>query len=334
MSRLLLALLAALFVSACAPAAPPAVPPAPAPPAAEAPDVRDNPFDVAALLEDLRTLSSPAMEGRRMGTPGHARAQAYLRQRFAEVGLEPLGDSLGVPFRYVPRGGTAEEDGTNFVGIVRGTESGGPYLLVLAHYDHLGIRNGQIYHGADDNASGTAALITLAGHLRRNPPRHSVIIAALDAEEVGLQGARFMAANPPVPLDEVALVINMDMIGRSETGELYAAGTYHYPFLRPHVEAVAAEAPIRLLMGHDSPDLPPGDDWTMSSDHGPFHQRGVPFIYFGVEDHEGYHQPSDTYENITPFFYIGAVETVIAFVERADRHLAAIHAARRAQTRP
>lgn len=328
MPRLLLTLLAALFVTACAPTAPPPVAPDATPVAADAP------FDAAVLLEDMRVLASPQMEGRRMGTPGHARAQAYLRQRFAEVGLAPFGDSLGVPFRYVPRGGTEEEDGTNFVGIVRGTEGGNRYILVLAHYDHLGIRNGEIYHGADDNASGTAALITLADHLRRNPPRHSVIIAALDAEEVGLQGARFMAANPPVPLSDIALVVNMDMVSRSEAGELYAVGTYHYPFLRPHVEAVAATAPIRLLMGHDSPDLPPGDDWTMSSDHGPFHQQGVPFIYFGVEDHEGYHRPSDTFENITPEFYVGAVQTVIAFIERADRHLADIHAARRAMTRP
>lgn len=314
-------LLAALLVAACAPS----------PEDSQAPPVEtrsSDRLDTEQLLDDMRTLAAPEMEGRRMGSPGHARAQAFLRQRFAEVGLAPFGDSLGVPFRYVPRGGTEEEDGTNFVGLIPGTEADAPYIFLIAHYDHLGIRDGEIYHGADDNASGTAALIAIADYLRRNPPRHPVVIAALDAEEVGLQGARWMAENPPVSLDSVALVVNMDMISRSEVGELYAVGTYHYPFLLPHIEAVAEDAPVTLLTGHDSPDLPPGDDWTMASDHGPFHERGVPFIYFGVEDHPGYHHPSDTFENITPDFYVRAVETVLAFLRRADAELPAIHAAR------
>jgi hypothetical protein len=323
-STRLLPLILVLLLAACAPTAPP--PDAPHAEPIQAPT--SERFDAAQLLDDMRTLAAPEMEGRRMGSPGHARAQAFLRQRFAEVGLAPFGDSLGVPFRYVPRGGTEEEDGTNFVGLIPGTEADAPYLFLLAHYDHLGIRDGEIYHGADDNASGTAALIAIADYLRRNPPRHPVVIAALDAEEVGLQGARWMAENPPVSLDSVALVVNMDMISRSEVGELYAVGTYHYPFLLPLVEAVAADAPVTLLTGHDSPDLPPGDDWTMASDHGPFHERGVPFIYFGVEDHPGYHHPSDTFENITPDFYVRAVETVTAFLRTADANLPVIRAAR------
>jgi Zn-dependent M28 family amino/carboxypeptidase len=124
--------------------------------------------------------------------------------------------------------------------------------------------------------------------------------------------------------------VNMDMVSRSEAGELYAAGTYHYPFLFPLVERVAERAPVTLLTGHDRPDLPPGDDWTLSSDHGAFHEVGIPFIYFGVEDHPGYHNPTDTFENITPEFYVRAVTTVLDFVREADAELAEIHAARMA----
>jgi hypothetical protein len=85
------------------------------------------------------------------------------------------------------------------------------------------------------------------------------------------------------------------------------------------IESVAERAPVRLLTGHDRPDLPPGDDWTMASDHGAFHEVGIPFLYFGVEDHPGYHHPSDTFENITPEFYGNAVETILDFLMGADR---------------
>jgi len=321
---LLRALPLLLLLAACNVATPPADLGAPADPAAPS-------IDGEQLLTDLRTLSSAEMEGRRMGSAGHARAQAYIRQRFTEAGLEPLGaGGFDLPFRFVPRGDSVEQDGVNFAGVVRGTAESARYIVVTAHYDHLGIRDGQIYYGADDNASGTAALFALATHFREAPPRHSVVFVALDAEEVGLRGARAFVADPPLPLDAVALNVNMDMVSRSEAGELYAAGTYHYPFLTPLVERVRQRAPVTLLLGHDRPDLPPGDDWTMSSDHGAFHEAGIPFIYFGVEDHPGYHNPGDTFDAITPAFYVRAVETVLDFVREADRELEAIHAARAA----
>ena len=92
--------------------------------------------------------------------------------------------------------------------------------------------------------------------------------------------------------------VNLDMVGRNEAGELYVAGTYHYPQLLPMVTEVQAVAPLKLLVGHDRPDLPPGDDWNGSSDHGPFHNAGIPFLYFGVEDHPDYHRATDDWDKI------------------------------------
>jgi hypothetical protein len=99
-------------------------------------------------------------------------------------------------------------------------------------------------------------------------------------------------------------------------------GTFHRPGLAPLVEEVASGAPVTLLMGHDRPDLPQGQDWTNASDHGPFHQAGVPFLYFGVEDHADYHQPTDEIAGIQPEFHAAAVETVLRVLEAADRVLA------------
>jgi hypothetical protein len=298
----------------------------PVPPAADT-DVEPT-IDSERLIEDIRTLSSVEMEGRRMGSPGHARAVAFIRERMAEAGTQPLGEDYVLPFRFVARGDTIETDGYNVVGLIPGTLEAERYVVVTAHYDHLGIRDGVVYHGADDNASGTAALFAMARYFADNPPRHSIILAALDAEEVGLRGARSFVANPPVPRATIVLNINMDMISRSDERELYAAGAFHYPFLAEYILRTASRAPVTLLMGHDDPSLGPREDWTMLSDHGAFHEAGIPFVYFGVEDHEDYHRPTDTFENIDPEFFIGAVRTVIEFIREVDPNLHDIEKAR------
>ena len=186
------------------------------------------------------------------------------------------------------------------VGSVRGTASPDQYIVVTAHYDHVGIGRpvdgDSIYNGADDNASGTAALVALAKWFVANPPRHTIVFAAVDGEERGMGGSRHFVNAPTVPLEQILLNINMDMIGRNVKNELYAAGPGKYPQLRPTVEAVIRCAPLTLLIGHDTPAAGPGNDWTAQSDQASFHAKGIPFIYFGEEDHPDYHKPSDHVE--------------------------------------
>ncbi|MCA1616632.1 MAG: alpha/beta fold hydrolase [Acidobacteria bacterium] len=274
-----LALSAALAVAAVVSAAQPANSDAAAATAARA-----SAIDAAELLADVRALSSDAMEGRGFGTPGGARARAYVAGRFKAAGIKPFGASYLQPFKFTPPRETAEREGANVVGYVRGSSRPERFLVVTAHYDHLGIRGGQIYNGADDNASGVAGLLAVARHFARRQPRHSIIFAAFDAEEQGGGGSKKFVAAPPVDLKSVVLNVNLDMIGRSDRGELYAAGARHYPFLKPYVERVAAKSRVRLLQGHDDPALG-RNDWTFQSDHGAFHRAGIPFVYFGVEEH-------------------------------------------------
>jgi Zn-dependent M28 family amino/carboxypeptidase len=234
----------------------------------------------------------------------------------AARGLAPVGPEFEHPFPFSANG--SEIEGVNLLGMVVGTERPEDFLVITAHYDHLGIRDGEVFNGADDNASGTSALLALASHFASARPRHSVLFAALDAEEMGLRGSREFIADPPVPLGAILLNVNMDMVSRSQAGELYVAGTFHYPFLAPLVSRIQSEAKVTLLVGHDTPNLPSGDDWTFASDHGPFHQAGIPFVYFGVEDHPGYHAPTDDIGEITPEFFVEATQTVLAFVRLAD----------------
>src|SRR5690606_29568696 len=142
-------------------------------------------IDSATLIRDIGVLAHDSMEGRGAGTPGSARARAFLEGEFARRGLEPVNGSYLHPFTFIRRGDSAETEGVNVIGMVRGTTSPDRYIVISAHYDHLGVRDGELYNGADDNASGTAALLALASHFAEHPPRHSLIFA--DADRLGVR---------------------------------------------------------------------------------------------------------------------------------------------------
>lgn len=272
------------------------------------------------LLQDIEYLASDELEGRRTGTEGNRMAQQHIEERFETLRLMSFGDTYRHGFDFTnPRSEQEFTDAVNLIGYVEGSENPDRFIVITAHYDHLGEQDGEIYNGADDNASGTAGLMALARYFSDNQPENSILFVAFDAEEQGLSGARHFVDDSVVPLDQIALNINMDMISTNFKNELYAVGTYHYPFLKPMIEESTADAKINVLFGYDSDEW--DQDWTMSSDHGPFHQQGVPFVYFGVEDHEHYHAPSDTFESINPEFYVQAVETIIGVAEDLDGQL-------------
>ncbi len=271
-------------------------------------------FDAAQLLRDIQTLSGDDMEGRSADRPTMQKARDYVEKRLRESGLSPTRQE----FEIKQRGTTEVLKGLNVVGQIKGKKAPDKYIIITAHYDHDGIRGGEIYNGADDNASGTAALFAIASYFKKNQPDHSLIFVAFDAEERGLLGARHFVSNLPVKKESILLNTNMDMISRSDKGELYAVGTCHYPQLKPALEAAAKKSTIKLLTGHDDPKLG-RDDWTSQSDHAAFHREKIPFIYFGVEDHKDYHRPTDDFANIQPEFYVKAVETIIAAVIGFDK---------------
>jgi Zn-dependent M28 family amino/carboxypeptidase len=263
-------------------------------------------------MATVRDLAADSMEGRRAATPGGARARRYLLGRLQALGVAPLQASYTQTFPL------PTDSGTNLLGVIPGTRAGALYIVLSAHYDHVGIRNGVIYNGADDNASGVAAVLAIAGSLRRSPLEHPVIIALFDAEEGGLRGARAFVTGGPVPRERIALNINLDMVGHSEAGVLWAAGASHTPGFRPVLDSLVTVAPVTLKLGHDRAGVPGEQDWSGSSDHGAFGSAGIPFLYFGVEDHQDYHKPSDDPETLTPKFFGGAVSVVEAVLRRLD----------------
>lgn len=276
--------------------------------------------DENKLLNDIEYLSSDALEGRKPLSEGSLLAREYIKNRFRDLKLTSQFSEFTQFFDFEStREGEIYKNAANMIGFVPGEESE-KIIVVMAHYDHIGKKGSLIYNGADDNASGTASLLALAEYFSVNRPRHSMMFVALDAEEMGLQGAKALIADFPFPLDQVLLTINMDMISRDTDNDLYAVGTYHYPALKPILEAASKGKSINLKLGHDTPGTGAAD-WTFSSDHAVFHQEKIPFIYFGVEDHEDYHKPTDTFENIDQTFYINAVEMILEVLISLDQKL-------------
>lgn len=262
-------------------------------------------FNTTTLLNHVKELSSDSYEGRETGTAGAAKAKNYIINEFKKLGVKPLGENFGQVFQF------KEIQGENILGCIKGSATPNEYIVISAHYDHEGIKNGKIYNGADDDASGISALFAFAEYFQKYPPKHSVILAAFDAEEKGLVGSFYFVENSIIPKTQLKLNINMDMISRSDKKELFVVGPQHYPKYKSMVENVETAGELSLKIGHK--------EWTHASDHAGFHQAKIPFIYFGVEDHEDYHKPTDDFENIHQTFYTNAVQTIISFFKVVDK---------------
>lgn len=266
-------------------------------------------IDSAQLIADVAALADDSMQGRQVGTPGGARARAYVQRRFAAIGLDTLASGALERFSIKgTRGGAA-----NVIGLVPGRRAGGRVILVTAHYDHLGVQGGEVFNGADDNASGVAAMLAIAASVRGNPAPHTVVFVAFDAEEEGLLGAAQFVRDRILPTDSILIDINLDMVSRSEKRELFAVGPARHPSLLPDLASTACRAQVALMLGHDK-GWPDAEDWTSQSDQGAFAAAGVPFVYFGVEDHADYHRPTDDLERIDPGFFADATRAIAAFV--------------------
>ena len=294
-------------------------------------------FNEQTLLDNLKEISSDAYEGRGFPKPGNYKAQQFIAGKFQELGLEIYeGDGYIQKFEHTFSGRwrqrlfpikDAAKDlsnvpdttvvGGNVIGMIKGTSD--KSIVITGHLDHLGIRNGKIYNGADDDASGTAALISIAEYFKQTQPKHTLIFAAVDAEEIGSHGAEYFAANFESIKEKVALNVNMDMIAHNDSLRLFASGTFHYSQLKSQLENI--KSPITLLFGHDDKSNKEQDDWTFASDHRIFHKRQIPFVYFGVEDHKDYHKDTDIFENINQEFYVEAVKLIIQAIENYDANL-------------
>ena len=178
--------------------------------------------DADALLADIKELSSDAYEGRGFTTQGNHKAQQYIAKRFKEIGLALYLTSgyiqeFEAPSQFGPLKTESDRKdgkltGGNVVAKIEGQTN--KSIIITGHHDHLGIRDGKIYNGADDDASGAAALIAIAAYFKSKNPKHTLIFASVDAEEAGMHGSEYFVVNHPDAEKNIVLNINMDMIAQ------------------------------------------------------------------------------------------------------------------------
>lgn len=283
--------------------------------------------DQNQLMEDVRILASTDFGGRATGTEGSQKAGAYLRKRFEAVGIRAFPSGYEQAFTFRRRFWRTTETGINLMGYMPGTTSPNSYLVISAHYDHLGRLKGKLYPGADDNASGVATMLAIAAWFKAHRPTHSILFVAFDAEELGMEGAYHFVGALPVRKDQVVMNLNLDMVSRSDKNEIYVGGTRQRSYLKPLVQQAAARSSISLKYGHDAL-FAHGDDWTDSSDHAAFHEAGIPILYFGVEDHPDYHHPGDTFEHIPQAFFAKAASLIVDTAAVLEQNLDDVKAKR------
>jgi hypothetical protein len=283
--------------------------------------------DAARILRDVAWLADDRLEGRGTGTAGNDSAAAWLARRHAALGLRPLGDGGGYLQRFVARTAqmahAGQPDGVatqNVVALVPGRDPAlrGEYVVIGAHFDHLGRSpasamdpeaHDAVRNGADDNASGTAAVLELARLFAARPARRSIVVAHFSGEELGLLGSQWLVDHPPVPLDSAAAMVNFDMVGRLRNDKLIVYGV-----------ATARELPALLDSANVAPRLAISavGDGMGPSDQSSFYARGIPALHFFTDLHDDYHRASDDVEKIDA----AGEARVVAVAERLVRAIA------------
>jgi Peptidase family M28/PDZ domain/PA domain len=194
------------------------------------------------------------------------------------------------------------------------------YLILGAHYDHLGLGEqfslapslaGTVHPGADDNASGTAGVIELARHFSALPkPKRGILFMTFAGEELGLLGSGFYANHPELPLGKAVAMINMDMIGRVREGKLYVGGAGTGTTLRKELDSITPHFPLRVDYSDTS--------GYGSSDHTSFTAKQVPVLFFFSGLHGDYHKPSDTWDKIDAPAAVQVLQLVAEVADHLD----------------
>jgi hypothetical protein len=263
--------------------------------------------DAAGIRRDIEYLASDRLEGRLTGTPGNDSAAAYLARRYRSLGLIEVVPGYLQPFDALSAqdahmGRTEPRRTQNVVALLRGRDPAlrDEYIVIGAHFDHLGRSTmsaldpeakDAIRNGADDNASGTAAVLDLARILSADPPRRSVIFANFSGEELGVLGSSWFVGHSPVPIGNIVAMLNFDMVGRLRNDNLIVYGTSTATELKGIVDSTnAAGAPTFHITGS-------GDGYG-PSDHSSFYAKDVPVLHFFTDLHDDYHRATDDADKI------------------------------------
>jgi Zn-dependent M28 family amino/carboxypeptidase len=268
--------------------------------------------------EDLKThltiVASDKMEGRETGSKGQKLAGKYLIETYKNNGISfPTGATdfyQKVPAEFMNKDHSEKlEESENIWAFIEGSEKPDEILVVSAHYDHVGMKNGQIYNGADDDGSGTVALLEIAQAFQQAKkegfgPKRSILFLHVTGEEHGLHGSRYYTENPLFPLAKTITDINIDMIGRRDehhknsNNYIYLIGS---DYLSTDLYKICEEAnkeSVKIKLDYKFNDRNDPNRFYYRSDHYNFAKHNIPSVFLFNGVHDDYHQATDEVEKI------------------------------------
>ena len=270
-----------------------------------------NTITVEELKEQLYFYASDEREGRYTGEPGQKKAVEYLREQYKKMGV-PGGLNDGAYFQTVPASyfRKIKNDSENVLAYIEGSEKPEAVLVISAHLDHVGMEGGEVFNGADDDGSGTIALLEIAEAFKQakndgKGPKRSLLFLHVTGEEIGLYGSRYYSENPIYPLENTIANLNIDMIGRIDPQQkddpnyVYLIGSDMLSQdLHDMSEAAKAkyDMDIRLDYKYNGKNDP--NRFYYRSDHYNFAKNNVPVIFYFNGVHEDYHKATDTPDKI------------------------------------
>tara|TARA_B100000886_G_scaffold252590_1_gene178463 strand:+ start:377 stop:1402 length:1026 start_codon:yes stop_codon:yes gene_type:complete len=276
------------------------------------------------LSDLIFEFSSDKFEGRNTGEPGQKLAVEFIRNFYLENNIDKADNTndyfqkflVDFESRQVSNPNNMSDNNIDWVktenvaAIIEGSTYPDEYIVLTAHLDHVGTRNGEIYNGADDDGSGSMALLEIAeafklAELDGNRPKRSIIILHVSAEEKGLLGSKYYSENPLYPLDDTITNLNLDMIGRTDPTRdsdndnyIYLIGTDRLSKMLHETSEKVNDRTVNLELDYRFNAWDDPNRFYERSDHWHFAKNNIPVIFYFSGTHEDYHRPTDTAEKI------------------------------------
>ena len=273
-----------------------------------------NSITEISMKTNLTIVASDEMEGRETGSIGQKKAGNYLIEQYQKAGVPfPKGATSyyqAVPAAYLnAKRNENLGDSENIWAFIEGSEKPEEIVVISAHYDHIGVENGEIYNGADDDGSGTVALLEIAKAFQKaknegHGPKRSILILHVTGEEHGLHGSRYYSENPLFPLANTVADVNIDMIGRRDEAHadsnnyIYLIGS---DYLSSDLYTICEEVNKKytnLFIDYKYNDREDKNRFYYRSDHYNFAKNGIPSVFLFNGVHADYHKASDEVDKI------------------------------------
>ncbi|MBV7267677.1 M28 family metallopeptidase [Winogradskyella luteola] len=271
-----------------------------------------NTIDPEELKIHIEEVSSDKYKGRMTGEEGHNQVCDYIRNYYKSQSIKAP-ETHPDYYQKVPKDALPDElnESQNVIAYIEGSEFPDEYVYISAHSDHEGIIDGEIYPGADDNGSGTAAVLEMAEAFKKavengHRPKRSVVFLHVTAEEVGLHGSRYYTNNPIFSIENTVATLNIDMIGRvdernkekNNENYIYVIGADRISTELDFIIQEANSEFVNLDLDYKFNDERDTNRYYYRSDHYNFALKGVPVVFFFNGEHEDYTKPTDTADKI------------------------------------